>query len=163
VKRQKAGTTWLWVGGVMLFYFWLIFDVSVPSGIGRIVNLDLMQNRMIGTMFGVFLMGLGAFLKYGAGPVEPAYVPIPPPLPPVQLPCDIKAAAMYAIRHGATPSISRPVWRQLVERHTSLNFYSNSQIEWGYSWDVPPHQFAQMITFIESYRAWEKAQPKGIV
>jgi hypothetical protein len=147
----------------MLAYFWLFFDVSLPTGYGRVVNLDLMQHRMIGTMVGVFFIGLGAFLKYGAGPAEPAYIPIPPPLPPMQLPCDIKAAAMYAIRHGATPSLSRPAWRKLVERQANLSTYSNAQLEWGYSWDVPPTDFPRMVAFIESYRAWEKAQPKGIV
>jgi hypothetical protein len=152
----------MWIGGVTLAYYWVFFDVGVPTGYGRVVNFGLMQDRLIGTMVGMLILGLGAFLKYGAGPVEGPPVAIPPPLAPMKLPCDIKAATMYAIQQKPNAAISRPVWRKTLEQHASLSAYTDSQLEWGYSWNVPPAEFPRMVAFIESYKSWERAQPKGI-
>ena len=152
----------MWIGGLTLAFYWVFFDVSVPTGYGRVVNLGLMQDRLIGTMVGMMILGLGVFLKYGAATHDPALVTIPPPIAPMKLPCDIKAATMYAIQQKPNAVISRPVWRKTLEQHASLSAYTDSQLEWGYSWNVSPSDFPRMVAFIESYKAWERAQPKGI-
>ena len=60
------GTLCLFGGGFVTLYFLIGFDVSVPGGVGSIVNLGLLNDRQAGVMVGLAALIVGAiFLAAG--------------------------------------------------------------------------------------------------
>lgn len=56
------GILLLTVGLAMAGYFFLVFDSSVASGLGRVVNLELMADRQNGIIVGIGLGVIGAIM-----------------------------------------------------------------------------------------------------
>ena len=70
------GTAATWVGGTMALYFWLFFDIGVPTGgmqyvngryePAKVVNLGLMQDRNMGMMVSLAILPHGVYAKHMA-------------------------------------------------------------------------------------------------
>lgn len=61
---MKVVGTLLWVGGAALVgYAVAVFDPSVSSGYGRVVNLDLQQRQLIMVIVGAAVFLTGAILS----------------------------------------------------------------------------------------------------
>lgn len=68
---KSLGTKLLWVSGVMIVFFWLIFDTSVavygPYG-PRVVNEGLQQDRIVGLIVGIVIGAYGVYLNHSQKP-----------------------------------------------------------------------------------------------
>ncbi len=59
---RNFGAFFLIVGLAVVAYFYFVFDPSVQSGIGRVVNLGLMADRQNGIIVGMGLAVVGAIM-----------------------------------------------------------------------------------------------------
>ena len=55
------------IGIIILAYYLLIYDTSVMTGMGRVVNIGLQQNRTLGVVVGVGLLIVAAILAVSQG------------------------------------------------------------------------------------------------
>ena len=55
------------IGILVLAYFLLIYDTSIQTGMGRVVNLGLQQNRTLGVVVGVGLLIVATILAVSRG------------------------------------------------------------------------------------------------
>lgn len=57
------GALLIFVGLLVAGYYFVLFDVAVDSGVGRVVNLGKMHERTIGLIVGFGLMIFGAVFR----------------------------------------------------------------------------------------------------
>lgn len=68
VSRRTLGKLLTVLGAVMLTYYWMFFYVGVPLQTGArpgdsVVNIALEQDRLIGVLISIALIGLGTLLQ----------------------------------------------------------------------------------------------------
>gem|GEM_PF-4814063 len=161
---MKVGTVLFCLGSLMLAYYWLIFDISVSGDDGgdRVVNLELMQDRLIGTLVSITMLFAGLFMYY----YKPQRAATPAPQVVVMAPVaprgfnyNINDALKYRVSTIIVPSMFRPIWSRIVQSNQiGVALYTKSQLDWGYSSGLDPARFNEFIMFIESYRTWLRIQ-----
>src|SRR4051812_41351723 len=106
--RAVCGVLLLVLGGILALYFWLGFDISVAvypavRGSQRVVNEGLMQDRLVGILVSLGMIGLGAFLAFassGGLSVQATKIAIPPPPPPQGFTIPLATAVRYFPQAG---------------------------------------------------------------
>jgi hypothetical protein len=155
--------------GTMLGYFWLAFDISVPTPIppppgfnpyyyspGRAVNIGLMNDRLVGTLVtaAAGLAGLILLVNVKVRP-RPGWEKAPAPQPPAGFNYDLSFAMHYKPRPAGGPPMLRPEWTHAVSHLANLSAYQPEQVDWAYTMGVDPKNFVLFVAFIEAYRSWQ--------
>jgi hypothetical protein len=165
MSRRSDGKLCAWGSGLILFYFVLLYDTSVPTGYGgnRVHNVGLMQDRLIGVLVGVALLIAAAFLIASEPAPSAPTQPIPPqtailpPTPPLGWTLDVHSAQHYPLPAKSLATTSRVLWERDLRFRTDLSRYSSRQLDWAYSNGVQPERFDEFVAFVESYRSYQKS------
>lgn len=146
----------------MVFYFWLLYDPSVPSPSGRVNNIGLLQDRQNGLLVGLMILGIGVAVRLTTPKPSPGQtvvmppVPLPPTAPPGYT-LDPMRVMHYPLPKSANPSMSRPIWQRHVAAQRPLSAFRPRQLDWGWQMNIAPEDFPAVVDFIEAYRAWSIA------
>ncbi|MHB8636752.1 MAG: hypothetical protein ACYC96_09800 [Fimbriimonadaceae bacterium] len=170
---RRWGIGLLILGALMMAFFWLVFDISVPLNpmadrygyrSPRVVNDGLMNDRLVGTLIALAVAGAGMAIMIATrnDPKPQPKTTLPPPQPPFGFTYNMQYAVFYRVQSLKPPSVSRPIWNRELSRFVNPAVYKSPQIEWAYASDVAPKDFALFIAFIEAYRNWQFSGGKRI-
>lgn len=162
---KTLGYVLIGLGCLTGLYFFLFYNIGIDTGYGRrVVNEGLMNDRIVGMMFGMGMCLVGGFFATRPAPGSPAATslnapvapPKPQPKPPNGFTGDIGDALSYKTNQTIQPTQSKIIYKRDIE--AAFNAAGRTvlpyQIDYGYSLQLTAKQLAEHIDYIEAYRTW---------
>lgn len=126
-----------------------------------------MNDRTNGMLMGVILTVTGATIlivstlktKSGTSNRTVSVQPSRPPAPlaPTHFIYDLPQALAYTCPSTPNSQMSKPVWLKMLSQYANPKAFSDLQLAWGHSNGVPASEFAECISYIELFRAWQSS------